>query len=119
MFKLNAKRLLVASGLVLGLSAGASMANPHVSVSIGLGVPVAPVVVGYQPAPVYVAPRPVYVRPAPVYVAPRPIYVQPRPVAYYPPRGGYYGGRPHFDDRGRNGWDHHDGHDDHRDHDRR
>ena len=101
---LNIKRLFAVTGLFVGLSAGAAMANPHVSINVGLGIPVAPVVVGYQPAPVYVAPRPVYVQPRPVYYAPRPVYVVPRPVAYYPGRD-----RGHWDDR--RGWDNDRGHD--------
>ena len=56
----------ILAGLVL--AAGTMFAGPHISVGIGLGVPVAP-------APVYVAPAPAYVAPAPVVVAPGPGYI--------------------------------------------
>jgi hypothetical protein len=79
---------IVAAALTVGL---VSAAEAHVSVGIGLGVPVAPAypVVGYAPPPVVYAPPPpvVYAPPPPVVYAPPPVVV-----------GGYYGyyGRPYW-----------------------
>ena len=51
-------------------------------VSIGLGIPVP---VGVVPAPVVVAPAPIIVQQPPVVVVPSPVIVQPAPVIAYPP----------------------------------
>jgi len=69
--------LWIAGAAVLAVLAVPQMASAHVSVGIGLGVPV---------APVYVAPAPVY------YPPPPPAYYPPPPPAYYaPPAPVYYG----------------------------
>jgi hypothetical protein len=80
-------QLLVAGALAGGF---VGVAQAHVSVGIGIGVPAYPVYAP-PPAPVYVAPPP------PVYYAP-----PPPPVVYAPPPavvvgGGYgYYGRPYY-----------------------
>jgi hypothetical protein len=70
---------LIAAAALLALAAGAAHARTNVSLFIGIGAPLVPVVV--TPAPVYYAAPPptVYVRPAPV------VYYAPAPVYYGPP----------------------------------
>lgn len=69
--------LWIAGAAALAVLAVPQMASAHVSVGIGLGVPV---------APVYVAPAPVY------YPPPPPVYYPPPPPpAYYAPAPVYYG----------------------------
>jgi len=77
--------------IVLGaLSVAPASASGHVSISVGIGVPVAPVVVAPPVAPVVVAP--VRVGP-PVVVAPAPYgYVAPVPYPGYVWRAPYYVG---------------------------
>jgi len=76
---MNKKRLAVWIGSMALLASGSAMAG-HVDLSVGIGVPVAPV----------------YVEPAPVYVAPQPA------VVAYPGYGyGYYGDE---DDDGYRKW---------------
>jgi hypothetical protein len=66
-------------------------AHAGVRVSMSIGVPV-------YPAPVIIAPPPAVVYPAPVIVTRPPVVVAPPPVVYGGPRvraGGYYGHRHH------------------------
>ena len=84
MMKKIAIALVAAGGLLV--AAAPAHAGGHVSVSLGIGLPV--VGYGYAPAPTYYGPPPVvYAPPAPVYAA---------PVYYAPPRydgPGWYGRR--------------------------
>lgn len=76
--------------LVSGLSVAPASASGHVSISVGIGVPVAPVVIAPPVAPVVVAPVPV---PRPVVVAPAPYgYYAPAPYPGYVWRPAYYVG---------------------------
>ncbi|CAG2269801.1 MULTISPECIES: hypothetical protein [Burkholderia] len=69
---MNKRQVAVVIGSMALLVSGSAMAG-RVDLSVGIGVPVAPV-------------APVYVEPAPVYVAPQPA------VVAYPGYGyGYYG----------------------------
>jgi len=72
--------LVIAATLTAGLLLPA-VSQAHVSVSIGFGLPVVPVVA----APVYVE-QPVMIEPAPVVVERAPIVVEPAPVVYGAPR---------------------------------
>jgi hypothetical protein len=74
--KVSRRALVVALGIVLGSVILATTAQAGgVHVSIGLGLPV----------PVYVAPPPVVVVPAPVIVQPMPGIIYPPPVVLTPP----------------------------------
>jgi hypothetical protein len=92
------KRVALASAMLIGCAAVAPAFAGHVSLNIGVGLPV----YGgyYAPAPVvYAPPPPVYYAPAPVYYAPAPV-VYPAAVGatvivgghpgYYRRGGGYY-----------------------------
>ncbi|HET6551987.1 MAG TPA: hypothetical protein VFG49_00470 [Dyella sp.] len=92
------KRIALASVVLIGSAAVApAFAGSHVSLNVGIGLPV----VGpayYAPAPVVYAPAPVVYAPAPVvYGPPAPVYYGPavgaavvvgRPGYYH--HGGYY-----------------------------
>ena len=93
------KRVALASAMLIGCAAVAPAFAGHVSLNIGVGLPV----YGggyYAPAPVVYAPPP-----PPVYYAPAPVVYAPAPVVYpaavgatvvvgghpgYYHRGGYY-----------------------------
>jgi len=93
------KRAALATAMLIGCAAVAPAFAGHVSLNIGVGLPV----YGggyYAPAPVvYAPPPPVYYAPAPVYYAPAPV-VYPAAVGatvivgghpgYYHRGGGYY-----------------------------
>ncbi len=86
--------LLMAGAAVLAVLAVPQAASAHVSVGIGIGVPIAPVYVA--PAPVYYPPPPpVYYEPPPplVYYAPVPAYYGPPPVVVGP---GWYRWGPRY-----------------------
>ena len=90
--------IIITATLAAGLLVPA-VSQAHVSVSIGVGLPVVPVVT----APVYAAP-PVVVAPAPVVVEPAPvIYEDPRfvpaPPRYYHHYGEWHDG-PHWGPHG-------------------
>jgi hypothetical protein len=76
------RQVVVATALSVGL---VSVAQAHVFVGVGIGVPAMPIV-----AAVPVAPVPIYAPPpTPVYYAPPPpVYVRPVVVGYY--------GHPHW-----------------------
>jgi hypothetical protein len=81
------RQVVVAAVLSVGL---VSVAEAHVFVGVGIGLPVMPVMPMVAAVPV--APMPVYAPPpAPVYYAPPPpVYVPPVVVGYYGhPRGWY------------------------------
>jgi hypothetical protein len=94
------KRVALASVVLLGCAAVAPAFAGHVSLNIGVGLPVygggyyaapAPVVYAPPPPPVYYAPAPVVYAPAPVvYPAAvgATVVVGGRPGYYH--RGGYY-----------------------------
>lgn len=94
------KRVALASVLLVGCAAVAPAFAGHVSLNVGIGLPVvgvgyyapAPVVYAPPPPPVYYAPAPVvYGPPAPVYYGPAvgaTVVVGGRPGYYH--RGGYY-----------------------------
>jgi hypothetical protein len=93
------KRIALATAMLVGCAAVAPAFAGHVSLNVGIGLPV--VGVGYAPAPVvYAPPPPVYYAPAPVVYAPAPGYYGYGPAVgatvvvgghpgYYH-RGGYY-----------------------------
>lgn len=103
-------RTLAKTFAALALSAGAlgatsaAHAGGHVSLAIGVGVPLAsPVYV--QPAPVYVQPAPAYSQPQVVYTQPQVVYSQPQVVyapapVYYRPAASVVIGGPIY----RSGW---------------
>jgi len=89
------KRVAVAAAVLVGCATVAPAFAGHVSLNVGIGLPV----VGagyYAPAPVvYAPPPPVYYAPAPVVYAPAPVVYGPavgvvvgHPGYYH--RGGYY-----------------------------
>ncbi|ULU27815.1 hypothetical protein [Dyella terrae] len=88
------KRVALASAMLIGCVAVAPAFAGHVSLNIGVGLPV----VGgyYAPAPV------VYAPPPPVYYAPAPVYYAPAPVVYPAAVGAtvVVGGRPGYYHRG-------------------
>lgn len=88
------KRVALASAMLIGCAAVAPAFAGHVSLNIGVGLPV----VGgyYAPAPV------VYAPPPPVYYAPAPVYYAPAPVVYPAAVGAtvVVGGRPGYYHRG-------------------
>ena len=61
--------------LAAGVALTSGLAEAHVDVGIGIGLPGPAFVV--PPPPVYYAPPPVYYEPAPVYVKPPPVVVAP------------------------------------------
>lgn len=91
------KRVALATAMLVGCAAVAPAFAGHVSLNVGIGLPV--VGAGY-----YAAPAPVvYAPPPPVYYAPAPVVYAPAPVVYpavgaavvvghpgYYHRGGYY-----------------------------
>ncbi|MDR3445922.1 MULTISPECIES: hypothetical protein [unclassified Dyella] len=89
------KRVALASAMLIGCAAVAPAFAGHVSLNIGVGLPV----VGgyYAPAPVVYAPPP-----PPVYYAPAPVYYAPAPVVYPAAVGAtvVVGGRPGYYHRG-------------------
>lgn len=95
----TAKRIALATAMLVGCAAVAPAFAGHVSLNVGIGLPVAGVGY-YAPAPVYYAPAPVvYAPPPPVYYAPAPVYYGPAVGAtvivgghpgYYHRGGGYY-----------------------------
>jgi len=89
------KRTPIIGAIGSALLVISSIAQAHVNVDIGIGVPG---VVYAEPAPVY-APPPVYVAPRPVYV-PRPVVVTPVPVYAAP----YWRKRDYEDDQGERHW---------------
>ena len=127
MLKKIAVALAAAGGLMVATAP--AHAGGHVSLSIGLGVPIGGVV-GYAPPPVYYAPPVQYYDPPPVVYAPPVIYApQPRyyaPPVVYGPAPAYYGARVGWRDGWAPGYGHHRhdhdgwrGRDEWRDHDRR
>ncbi|PXV54150.1 hypothetical protein SAMN04487785_11472 [Dyella jiangningensis] len=90
------KRVALASALLIGCAAVAPAFAGHVSLNIGVGLPVyggyyaapAPVVYAPPPPPVYYAPAPVVYAPAPVVYPAATVVVGGHPGYYH--RGGYY-----------------------------
>ncbi|MGO4812554.1 hypothetical protein AB4156_23630 [Cupriavidus sp. 2MCAB6] len=89
------KRIAIIGALGGALLVIGSIAQAHVNVDIGIGVPG---VVYAEPAPVY-APPPVYAAPRPVYVS-RPVVVIPAPVYTAP----YWRKRDNDDHQGERHW---------------
>ena len=91
------KRIALATAMLVGCAAVAPAFAGHVSLNVGIGLPVAGVGYYAAPAPVVYAPAPVVYAPAPVVYAPAPAYYGP---AVYGPavgatvvvggHGGYY-----------------------------
>lgn len=93
------KRVALATAMLVGCAAVAPAFAGHVSLNVGIGLPV--VGVGYAPAPVVYAPAPVVYAPAPVVYAPAPAYYGYGPavgaavvVGGHP--GYYHGGGYHY-----------------------
>jgi len=89
------KRAALATVMLIGCAAVAPAFAGHVSLNIGVGLPV---VGGY-----YAAPAPVvYAPPPPVVYAPAPVYYAPAPVVYPAAVGAtvVVGGRPGYYHRG-------------------
>lgn len=103
------KRVALATAMLIGCVAVApAFAGSHVSLNVGIGLPVVgPAYYAPAPAVVYAPPPPVYYAPAPVvYGPPAPVYYGPAVGAtvvvghpgYYHRGGGYYyrGGYRHY-----------------------
>jgi hypothetical protein len=85
------KRVALATAMLIGCATVApAFAGSHVSLNIGVGLPV--VGAGYY------APAPVVYAPAPVVYAPAPVVYAPAPVVYGPAVGAtvVVGGRPGY-----------------------
>lgn len=103
------KRVALATAMLIGCVAVApAFAGSHVSLNVGIGLPVVGPAYYAPPPPVYYAPPPpVYYAPAPVvYGPPAPVYYGPavgatvvvgHPGYYHRDRGYYYrGGYRHY-----------------------
>ena len=87
------KRIGLATAMLIGCAAVAPAFAGHVSLNVGIGLPVAGVGYYAPPPPVVYAPAPVvYAPPPPVYYAPAPVYYGPAVGAtvIVGGHGGYY-----------------------------